>query len=471
MSMLPCFTQSSNLLTAPESELQAKYDASVRRWLAAKRVTKAAEWERDNKENLAARKPYDTRESHFAWAEYWKSDIIFVEVFNEERAAECKKCEAAANLMIHQHGADSDAAQIAMCRAELIRTGGILLDGMQCLSTWYKWRAKVMCMFHGIMANAMDSEAADSDRLVLHRMMVSNCISSVRNEFEDFIRVESNGEAFCRARVAAVAALDSWEKTGDRTDWDKAKPKYDTELEKWNAFKPKGDQNVKELEVKIGKYVKNHPASFSIVHELTQFRIQVLETDVEQKSEQIRGLRGEVGQREKRIQALESEVECRDGAICALKNEINQKGMRIQMLEDKVQRNGDKIHLFQDTIHQKDSQMHSLDWDVRQKAVRIQLLEGEIERQRKKFCDLESEQLEKNKEIEKKIMELESALEEKDKRIRALEEDMLEQTSRFRPGKANHIPEGSTQQRWSIKPKTMSRDLQQQSLSTHFYTI
>ncbi|ORC85974.1 uncharacterized protein TM35_000311600 [Trypanosoma theileri] len=229
MSMVTCVTTLSNLSTIPQSELQAKYDAAVKRWEVAKKAMLDACLEKDEKKKIAAREPNGTKESYLAWAEYCKTDIAFVDMFEQECAAEYEKHTSYANLMLKQYGVDSNAAQIAIYRVELTRTKEYTLSwSSQYWTKWHQLMFKALLWYWNLKAEASDAEADELEK--------------AKDEFRDRISNESNGKAFYEAWNAVGAALDKWEKTGDRADWDEAKPIYEAEWEKWNEFIPKGEQ-------------------------------------------------------------------------------------------------------------------------------------------------------------------------------------------------------------------------------------
>ncbi|ORC90650.1 uncharacterized protein TM35_000084480, partial [Trypanosoma theileri] len=243
MSMLPSFTPLSYLSTVAESELQATYDAAFERWKAAKQAKLDVRWEKDEKKKLAAQKPNGTSESYLAWAEYWRAEITFMERCQQEAAAEYENHASYANLMLKRYGVDSTAGQIAMYRLELTRTKEFALG---CSSQyWTKWHQLVSTA--SLRYCQLKAEASDG---------AADEVEKAKDKFHDRINNESNGEAFLEAWNAALAALDRWEETGDCTAWDKTKRKYDAELEKWNEFKPTGEQYAKKLETRVDECLR-----------------------------------------------------------------------------------------------------------------------------------------------------------------------------------------------------------------------
>ncbi|ORC90626.1 uncharacterized protein TM35_000084240 [Trypanosoma theileri] len=243
MSMLPSFTPLSYLSTVAESELQATYDAAFERWKAAKQAKLDVRWEKDEKKKLAAQKPNGTSESYLAWAEYWRAEITFMERCQQEAAAEYENHASHANLMLKRYGVDSTAGQIAMYRLELTRTKEFALG---CSSQyWTKWHQLVSTA--SLRYCQLKAEASDG---------AADEVEKAKDKFHDCINNESNGEAFLEAWNAALAALDRWEETGDCTAWDKTKRKYDAELEKWNEFKPTGEQYAKKLETRVDECLR-----------------------------------------------------------------------------------------------------------------------------------------------------------------------------------------------------------------------
>ncbi|ORC83669.1 uncharacterized protein TM35_000601000, partial [Trypanosoma theileri] len=206
-----------------ESELEAKYSDAVKRWEAAKEATVASRVEKDEKEGLANEKPWGTRESYLAWADGWKARIEWVENSEQEYSAEHKMYEAAVNLMIHEHGADSKEVQIAVERRELTSTKVFVWYSLSPYwTTWAKLNDKASMLYNQLNAKGCVAVADELGRR--------------KDEFHDRINTESNGEALCKALNAAVKALDKWEKQNDCTAWDEAKSKYDAELKKWKEF-------------------------------------------------------------------------------------------------------------------------------------------------------------------------------------------------------------------------------------------
>ncbi|KAH9597283.1 hypothetical protein LSM04_008170 [Trypanosoma melophagium] len=285
-----------------ESELQAKYDAAVKDWKAAKKAREATEEEWDEKWELAEQQPDGTREYYIACAEYWNADIIWSEKCEQEWALECKKCEIAVYLMVHQHGVDSKAAQIAKFGLELVRTKGVQLDGVRYLTNWYRLRCKGWLLYYQLKAAGCVADANEVERAI--------------NQFENHISNDSSGKAFNEAWDMATAALDKWEETNDRTDWDAAKPKYDTELEKWNAFNPKGDEYAKALESKINECInKTLPTAF-ILYGLSQTRIQNLEEHIGRKTKDICELKCTMGAMAECIDSLAQGIQTLIRAHC-----------------------------------------------------------------------------------------------------------------------------------------------------------
>ncbi|KAH9597286.1 hypothetical protein LSM04_008277 [Trypanosoma melophagium] len=300
----------------PESELQAKYDAAVKDWKAAKKAREAAEREKDKRLKLAEQQPDGCREYYIARTKSWKAEIAFLEQCEQEWALECKKCEIAVNLMVHRHSVDSKAAQIARHRLELTHTKEFAFGVFSPYWTrWEKLDDKVWLLYYQLKVEGRDAAADEINR--------------ARYEFCTHISNESNGKVFHEAWDMATAALDKWEETNDRSDWDAAKPKYDTELEKWNAFKPKGDEYAKALESKINECIQTFPMAH-FFNELSQTRIQKLEDENKQKTKELNQLKNE-------IKELGDEVEQRVKKIQEVEDTVREKGECINSLAQGIQ--------------------------------------------------------------------------------------------------------------------------------------
>ncbi|ORC85970.1 uncharacterized protein TM35_000311560 [Trypanosoma theileri] len=383
------------------SELQVKYDAAVKRWEAAKKVTEAAKVGRDGKRKLAKQKSDDTREYHLAWAESWKAEITFVERCEQECAAECKKWENAATLIIQQHGADCTAAQIARYRAELTRAKEFTWDGRS--PYWIKWNT-LMCK-SSMLYWQLKAESCDA---------VARELAEAEHEFREHIKT-SNGDCLYLTWSAAVAALDGWEETGDRTAWDKAKTKYDVEFKNWNAFEAKGEQYEKEFKATISECAENISAMFSFLD--SNSRIQEREDKFELNGMAIRELEDDIGQNGLEILDLKNDVEQKGKKILDLTNNVEQKGKKIRELKGEVERKGQVICQLQGQLEKKSKEICELKGEVKQKNKKIRGLKGEVEKRSQKIHGLEVEVGKGGREIR----ELKNEVDEKGRKIKELE--------------------------------------------------
>ncbi|ORC88746.1 uncharacterized protein TM35_000151770 [Trypanosoma theileri] len=275
-----------------ESELEAKYDAAVKRYETAKQAETAAKKERDEKEACVRKTQKGTKQYFLAWAEKHRAEIVFTEKVEQRCDAEYKRDLCYADWMKYRHGADSKEAQIAQHRAELARTMEFVYSGSS--PYWIKWDklcSKVWWVYYLLKAEGYDNVADE--------------LRSARKVFCNRIKEESNGKTFRNARNAALVALKKWEKEDARVAWDEAKPKYDTALAKWNEFKPKGEKFAEELENEKYELVKNSLTVYAIV---SKCKSSALKNDLDRKSQTIDDLNDQLDQKDDQIAALNNKL-------------------------------------------------------------------------------------------------------------------------------------------------------------------
>ncbi|ORC93360.1 uncharacterized protein TM35_000012370 [Trypanosoma theileri] len=271
-----------------ESELQAQYDAAVKRLRDAEQGVAAALKEMNKKEALAKKKQKSIKEYYLAWSEKQKVEVAIVEKYEQEYAAEYAKNLCYTDWMKNKHGTDSKEAQIAQHRGELSRTRDFVYFGGSLYSTkWYKLYCKVWWVYYQLKAEGYGNIAAELNRA---REVFCHCIEK-----------EANGKTFDAARKAAFAALDKWEKENDREEWDEAKSEYDAALAKWNEFKPEGDQYAEELRVKIYECAKKTLKLYGIADD---FDIAALKKELSRKSQKIDDLEDQLSQKGREIGEL-----------------------------------------------------------------------------------------------------------------------------------------------------------------------
>ncbi|ORC88671.1 uncharacterized protein TM35_000151020 [Trypanosoma theileri] len=278
-----------------ESELQAKYDAAVKRYEAAAQAETAAKKERDEKEAWVRKTQKGTKQYYLAWAEINKAEIAFTEKVEQRYAAEYKRDLCYADWMKYRHGSDSKEAQIAQHRAELSHTMDLVHSGSS--PYWIKWDK--LCRKAEWVWSQLKAEGYDN---------VAEKLRSAREVFCDRIKEEANGKTFRNTRNAALVALKKWEQGDDRAAWDKGKPVYDAALAKWNEFKPKGEQYAEELENEICECAKTSLTVYAIV---SHWESSALKNDLGQKSQT--------------IDDLNDQLDHKDDDTAALKNELHQK--------------------------------------------------------------------------------------------------------------------------------------------------
>ncbi|ORC84537.1 uncharacterized protein TM35_000431050, partial [Trypanosoma theileri] len=274
-----------------ESELQAKYDAAVKRYEAAAQAETAAKKERDEKEAWVRKTQKGTKQYCLAWAEKHRAEIAFTEKVEQRRDAEYKRDLCYVDCMKYRHGADSKETQIAQHRAELAHTMEFVHSNSS--PYWIKWdklNYKAWLVWSQLRAEGYVKIADDLIR--------------AREVFCDRIKEESNGKTFRNARNAALSALNKWERENDRVAWDKAKPEYDAALAKWNEFKPNGDQYAEELEVEICELVKNSLTVYAILSKCKSSALN----DLDRKSQTIDDLNDQLDQKDEQIAALNNKL-------------------------------------------------------------------------------------------------------------------------------------------------------------------
>ncbi|ORC83826.1 uncharacterized protein TM35_000561240, partial [Trypanosoma theileri] len=148
-----------------DSELQAKYDAAVERYQAAKQAEAAAKKEVDEKEAWVRKTQEGTKEHYFAWAEVWNAEVALIEIVEQRYAAEYERDLCYADWMKYKHGADSKEAQIAQHSAELARTKEFI-DTHYPLY-WIKWDKLdniALCVYYHLKAEGYVKIADDLER-------------------------------------------------------------------------------------------------------------------------------------------------------------------------------------------------------------------------------------------------------------------------------------------------------------------
>ncbi|ORC87655.1 uncharacterized protein TM35_000212610 [Trypanosoma theileri] len=367
-------SEMQRLTTITKAKLQVKYDEAVKRWEAAKKATEDADGEVRQKWKLTRKKHESARKYHLVWSEVWKAKISFLEKGEQEWAAECEKWETCVNLMIQQHGVDSDLAQIARYRSELTSTKEFTGDwGFPHCTKWYQLIYKSKLLYRQFKVAGCSAEA---DEVLLERC-----------EFDDCIKKESNGEAFCEARCIAQAMLNTWEKTNNRTAWDKTKPEYDDELNKWNEFKPKGEQYAKKLEAKINSlYGRVHLQAQTFEGNVEQKnkrdkerkKLRKLEKEVNQKLDKIRRLKKRRWR--KKIRKLKGVIKRKKKEIDKLIKDGGKHRNRIRKLRAKIQKYYKRIQNVKDEVKQRRQKIKELEREVAQGKKKVRQLRNTIAR-------------------------------------------------------------------------------------------
>ncbi|ORC90628.1 uncharacterized protein TM35_000084260 [Trypanosoma theileri] len=321
--------------SAKDLELLKKYDAAAKICQAAEQAEAAAEKERDEKRALAKKTQRGTKEYYLAWTEKHKAEMVFIEKGEQRYAAEYKRDLCYTQWMKHKHGADSKEARIAQHRAELSCTKEfVYIDDSPYWTKWGKLYHNVWWVWNQLKAEGYENVAAELERQV---ELFCN-------------RIKANGEPLCKARNAAFAALNRWEKENDRAAWDKAKPKYYAEWETWNAFKPKGEQYAETLHDEICKCVNNSLTVYAIVNKC---EISALKDELGRKSKTFDALENELGEKSQEIDALRNALYQRGHEIGSLKDELLG---RISALEATV---GEMHTRIQSLIHMNQSSINS----------------------------------------------------------------------------------------------------------------
>ncbi|ORC90633.1 uncharacterized protein TM35_000084310 [Trypanosoma theileri] len=256
------------------SELHAKYNAAVKRFKDTEKAEAAAEEERDKKRALARKTQEGTKEHYLTWAKYWNAEVVLLEKIEQKYAAEYEKDSCYVDWMKHKHGVDSTEAQIAQHRAELARKREfVCTEGSPFWIKWYKLHYTALCVYYQLRAEGYDNIADELWR--------------ANEVYYNRIKEERNVKPFSEAWHAALRSLNTWQSSRYREEWDKAKQWCDSQLAKWNEFKPKGEPYAKELQDKICECAKNSLNTYAIVND---FEPGVLKDELGQKDQEIGGL-------------------------------------------------------------------------------------------------------------------------------------------------------------------------------------